>query len=251
MDALGLHDRRMAFRVDLEAWRHPGVAWESEDLVDMASMAATCDLPSRLVRSSLDRMISRERVRSWAVVMIDADGGLRRDPQDAPDVGIFARAVTWIWSSESAPNDAGGGAVCVDVWQEGLTVDAVACLPLARDGVVSGVIAVWLTADDIDAVMRDVSRLTILRRLWAGADDWSERPGESGAQPSAATARELTPRQSVILRAMARGRTNAQIAHQISFSESTVRLESMSIYRHFGVHSRSDAVQAARDVGEL
>ncbi len=75
--------------------------------------------------------------------------------------------------------------------------------------------------------------------------------GETDERSRSASQEALTPRQSVILRAMARGLTNGQIAQLIRFSESTVRLESMCIYRHFDVHSRSEAVAAARDAGEL
>jgi len=55
----------------------------------------------------------------------------------------------------------------------------------------------------------------------------------------------------VILRAMAKGLTSRQIASRINFSESTVRMESMAIYRAYGVHSRVDAVAAARAAGHL
>lgn len=62
---------------------------------------------------------------------------------------------------------------------------------------------------------------------------------------------EISPRQLAILQGMAEGLTNRQIAARICFSESTVRLESMAIYRHFGVHSRSQAVAAALASGVL
>jgi LuxR family maltose regulon positive regulatory protein len=61
----------------------------------------------------------------------------------------------------------------------------------------------------------------------------------------------LTRRQRDILEGMAEGLTNRQIAARICFSESTVRLESMTIYRYFGVHSRMEAVAAARLEGIL
>lgn len=72
-----------------------------------------------------------------------------------------------------------------------------------------------------------------------------------GGNSGDATADGLTVRQTVILQAMADGLTNAQIARRINFSESTVRVESMGIYRHFGVHSRTDAVRAAQEAGVL
>lgn len=61
----------------------------------------------------------------------------------------------------------------------------------------------------------------------------------------------LTPRQQSILSSMANGLTNRQIAAQINFSESTVRMDSLAIYRYYGVHSRAAAVDAARSAGHL
>jgi LuxR family maltose regulon positive regulatory protein len=52
-----------------------------------------------------------------------------------------------------------------------------------------------------------------------------------------------------ILRWMSEGMTNREIAARICFSESTVRLESMAIYRILGVRSRSQAVATARQAG--
>lgn len=56
----------------------------------------------------------------------------------------------------------------------------------------------------------------------------------------------LSERQQQILQFMAAGMTNSQIAKRIGFSESTVRQETMVIYRFFGVGGRQDAVRVAR-----
>lgn len=57
---------------------------------------------------------------------------------------------------------------------------------------------------------------------------------------------ELTARQTVVLEHISAGRTNAQIAHVVGFSESTVRQETMAIYRALGVDGRGQAAAAAR-----
>ena len=61
----------------------------------------------------------------------------------------------------------------------------------------------------------------------------------------------LTDRQKTILDLMSQGMTNEQISRRIKFSHSTVRMESMAIYRFFGVNNRHDAVKAARLSGYL
>ena len=80
-------------------------------------------------------------------------------------------------------------------------------------------------------------------------------PGEpSGGQPSPdddPVTQSLTDRQLEILRLMARGLTNAQIAKRIGFSDSTVRQETMAIYRSFEVTGRREAVRMAAARGML
>lgn len=61
----------------------------------------------------------------------------------------------------------------------------------------------------------------------------------------------LTPRQMKILKLLAQGLTNPQIAARIGYSDSTVRQETMAIYRHLGVNGRRDAVDAATVRGIL
>ena len=55
----------------------------------------------------------------------------------------------------------------------------------------------------------------------------------------------LSERQLSILGLMAKGLTNAQISKRVGFSESTVRQETMAIYRFFGVGGRRVAVRLA------
>ena len=62
-----------------------------------------------------------------------------------------------------------------------------------------------------------------------------------GHEPEA----ELTPRQVRILHLLSEGRTNPQIAARIGFSDSTVRQETMAIYRFLGAEGRRDAVHIA------
>jgi DNA-binding CsgD family transcriptional regulator len=71
------------------------------------------------------------------------------------------------------------------------------------------------------------------------------RPADSS------TAVGLSERQSRILELMAQDLTMQQIASRIGFSDSTVRMESLAIYRALGVHDRHHAVEAAQERGLL
>lgn len=62
---------------------------------------------------------------------------------------------------------------------------------------------------------------------------------------------DLTDRQMRILTMMAQGRTNRSIAAELGFSESTVRQETLRLYRALEVNSRTDAVSVASRIGLL
>ena len=62
---------------------------------------------------------------------------------------------------------------------------------------------------------------------------------------------EFTERQQRILERMQDGKTNKSIARELGFSESTIRQETLRLYRSLGVNSREDAVIAARVKGLL
>ena len=61
----------------------------------------------------------------------------------------------------------------------------------------------------------------------------------------------LTNRQLKILEAMSFGKTNAEIAQQMILSESSIRQETVKIYRALGVGSRNEAVKRALHLGIL
>ena len=63
----------------------------------------------------------------------------------------------------------------------------------------------------------------------------------AGRHPLPGGAR-LSTRQLSVLRHLAEDLTMRQIASRIGFSESTVRMESLAIYRVLGVHDRHEAV---------
>ena len=56
---------------------------------------------------------------------------------------------------------------------------------------------------------------------------------------------ELTTRELDVLRLMANGLTNPQIADRLAYSLSTIRADSVQIYRKLGVRGRSEAVSVA------
>ena len=62
---------------------------------------------------------------------------------------------------------------------------------------------------------------------------------------SAAEAEGLTPRETDVLRLIAQGATNPQIASELAYSLSTIRTDTVSIYKKLGVGGRTEAVSYA------
>jgi PAS domain S-box-containing protein len=69
-----------------------------------------------------------------------------------------------------------------------------------------------------------------------------ERPGDTTAAPNP----HLTPRQAEVLRLLEQGRSTKQIAAELHLSTETVRNHIRHLFRALGVHSRLEAVAAAR-----
>ena len=69
------------------------------------------------------------------------------------------------------------------------------------------------------------------------------------AVPPAAVAHGLTGREVEVLALMAAGATNPEIARRLAFSASTIRTDTIAIYRKLGVKGRAEAVARAITLG--
>lgn len=90
----------------------------------------------------------------------------------------------------------------------------------------------------------------VLAVYLAGAEAVTDSAAPSGPGTSP-TAVRLSGRQMSVLEMMAQDLTMQQIASRIGFSDSTVRMESLAIYRALGVHDRHDGIDVARAMGLL
>lgn len=90
------------------------------------------------------------------------------------------------------------------------------------------------TADDQPFSERDRLLLTLLRPHLIGIRDRVE--AERRTTPA------LTPRQLQLLRRVAIGDTNRQVARDLGLSEATVRKHLENVYARLGVHSRTEAL---------
>jgi DNA-binding NarL/FixJ family response regulator len=84
----------------------------------------------------------------------------------------------------------------------------------------------------------------ITRRL---VEDFCRRPPPSAALPAAAA--ELTPRELEVLRMIARGLSNAEIAGELFLSEATVKSHVARLLGKLGLRDRVQAVVLAYETG--
>jgi DNA-binding NarL/FixJ family response regulator len=84
-------------------------------------------------------------------------------------------------------------------------------------------------------------------RSWRDAGDAGGRgpAGRAGAE------RDLTPRELEILRALSRGRSNAEIASELFITRATVKTHVSSVLAKLGLRSRVQAAMYAREAGIL
>ena len=81
--------------------------------------------------------------------------------------------------------------------------------------------------------------------LGAALERWREAPGSVHSPAS----RDLTPREREVLRLIALGHTNAEIAQMLYVSIRTVENHRASVMRKLGLHTRAELVRHATDAG--
>jgi LuxR family maltose regulon positive regulatory protein len=76
-------------------------------------------------------------------------------------------------------------------------------------------------------------------------------PGQDRGPRRAGLVEPLTERELEVLRLLAAGRSNAEMAAGLFVEHSTVKTHLIHLYRKLGVHSRIQAVTRARALGLL
>jgi DNA-binding CsgD family transcriptional regulator len=122
-------------------------------------------------------------------------------------------------------------------------------IPLLKDSYPIGAMALILGAD-IKEMPIDSQLVPVLGKLsgW-----WLSTLTTSGSNRSygggTGNGEHLTQRQVQILNHMAQGMVNAEIARELMLSESTIRQETVRIYRELAVPNRAEASKKGRALG--
>ena len=125
--------------------------------------------------------------------------------------------------------------------------------PIQHDDVATGVFAVNMIGAVEEPSLSDeiLTMLSNLGGLFMHSNGFSKKPGVSSVSGDDGSIAydELTSRQVTVLTLIAEGCTNAEIAKQVLLSESTVRQETIRIYRILKCHTRAEAIVKARANG--
>ena len=123
------------------------------------------------------------------------------------------------------------------------------CVPLLRDQLPVGVLCVVVDAK-VKSLPFGEALIPILSKLGAFilATMATQKPRSGNVDPNA-NGEDLTSRQIQILELMAEGFVNVEIAGQLLLSESTIRQETVRIYRSLGVPNRAEAAKKGKALG--
>jgi DNA-binding CsgD family transcriptional regulator len=129
----------------------------------------------------------------------------------------------------------------------------VLAIPLLKDSIPVGVLALVLDSG-VKQIPIHESLIPILGKLgtYCLSSLTSAGSRSAGSYSSAlreANGEDLTSRQIKILELMAEGMVNVEIARELMLSESTIRQETVRIYRALGVPNRGEAAKKGKVLG--
>ena len=133
---------------------------------------------------------------------------------------------------------------------DGIEVDVVACVSLRGDVPVGAVIR----TSTKDSYVFSPHNGTLRAIQDAGGlflDSIGYKTVANSQEAKQASPEDMTERQHAILIEMAKGKTNLVIANEMILSESTIKQESVKIFRALGVGTRQQAVLKANTLGLL
>ncbi len=100
----------------------------------------------------------------------------------------------------------------------------------------------YLLKDEPPSVIADGVRAVAQGQTWLSAAVAASLVGQAAGEQPLAENESLSEREMQVLRLVAQGCSNAQIAAALAISEGTVKNHVTRLYDHLGVHSRAEAV---------
>lgn len=123
-----------------------------------------------------------------------------------------------------------------------------ACIPLLRESMPLGCLALVID-NSAKHVPFEEELVPLVGKIAAYLVNQNSGFRHQSRRDSAGSPDDLTQRQIRIIEFMAEGYVNAEIARELLVSESTVRQETVRIYRALDVPNRTEAAKKARALG--
>ena len=116
---------------------------------------------------------------------------------------------------------------------------------LALDAGVHGYIPKTMRIAEIAAALRTILEGRIfVPPMLATKSLQPTRRAQAVATPAAPRLNGLSPRQKAVLNLISLGKSNKEIAHELSLAEGTVKVHVSALFRTLGAHNRMSAVAA-------
>lgn len=250
-DVLGLHPPGLLMKTVPEAAPDRGVITTVVDMFE--SLRTIADIPQAIVL----RCLPGGEVRSAELALLREDGTL----DGVASFGIHGgpgcpRQPESVWSSNPRAVAARTGVPVVMALDDGSPGFHV-CVPVTTGTTTFGVLSCFVDTPEDSCARLAALTLSLFAGLLSSAmavapalthvlGAGSRR--QSPTKPAAPAPPTLSPRQLDVLLLMSQGLTNAQMASRLRFSESTIRMETIAIYRALGVHSRKEAIDLGREL---
>jgi DNA-binding CsgD family transcriptional regulator len=130
------------------------------------------------------------------------------------------------------------------------TTIKLASIPIVLQEMAHGCLVVGFAAEELSRTLkltlRSICKLLALYLHITNAGDERKHKDANEEEQSSI---QLSARQETILSLMAAGLTTKQMALKLGYSSSTIHQDIILTYKILGVHSRREALGAARDLG--
>ena len=212
-------------------------------LLELATQAITSSSDAyELCRNFVHSDIGSLSTTGSQIIAVDQKGDLREIASYGNNQSLGDKVSLWdeheiakaIASKEFASFQLGSSEVSV--------------FPFYKDLAPVGALVLTTSRPWTEDLLDDASQ-RIIAKLGAFYLDTNGLNIRQPAQSNMGNPNDLTARQIEVLGLMSLGQTNAEISRAMMLSESTIRQETVRIYRSLGVSSRSEASKKAKALG--
>ena len=232
------------------AWHGEASMNDMEVVGHMAEMCATSQTATELARRLVhSEIVGKDAIGSIFYLItqtgdLDPVGSFGKTPVLGDDLSIWAHNPVAKTVSDLKPHselmEVTGG-------QQAL----VACIPILKgsDPIGVGVIVRTEAGTPLASKLSPNAIRSIANTYGIWMDALGVKPRGTSPTHIGTSQEDLTSRQLEVLKEMAKGKTNAQIAADMILSESSIRQETVRIYRALGVGTRAEAARKALNLG--